>query len=195
MSKVEFRGWPKMKRDNPFHVVITEKIDGTNACIIIRDGKIVGVQSRKRLITPEDDNFGFAGWVYTNQEELLKLGEGYHYGEWAGPGIQKNPHGLEDKTFFLFNTGRWMSNEDRPRCCSVVPLLHVGLLEPETVPNLLLDLVSTYDDAEYCTGSDVSPEGVCVYYPAFDKYTKHTIKSPNGKWYKEPHGYGTTKSD
>ena len=60
---VEFKAWPKIGRYNPFNVTITEKMDGTNACIIIEDGFIVGVQSRKRLITPDDDNFGFAQWV------------------------------------------------------------------------------------------------------------------------------------
>ena len=92
MSKVEFKAWEKIGRDNPFGVTITEKIDGTNACIIIQDGEVVGVQSRKRLITPEDDNYGFAGWVERNIEDIMGLGDGYHYGEWAGLGIQKNPH-------------------------------------------------------------------------------------------------------
>ena len=36
---VEFKPWPKIGRDNPFVVTITEKMDGTNACIIIKDGK------------------------------------------------------------------------------------------------------------------------------------------------------------
>lgn len=101
---LEFKPWPKISRDNPFNVTITEKIDGTNACIIIQDGLLVGVQSRKRFITTLDDNYGFAAWVCENENELLKLGDGYHYGEWAGPGIQKNPHDLNEKTFFLFNS-------------------------------------------------------------------------------------------
>jgi len=50
MNDVDFKAWPKIPRENPFNVTITEKIDGTNACIIIKDGEIIGVQSRKRLI-------------------------------------------------------------------------------------------------------------------------------------------------
>lgn len=180
MGQVEFKPWPKIGRITPFKVTISEKINGTNACIIIdeREG-IIGVQSRKRLITPESDNYGFAGWVERNKEDLLKLGHGCHYGEWAGPGIQKNPHCLDEKTFFLFNTFRWNDdNPNRPQCCSVVPTLFIGQLTPDTVPMLLEDLKNNAPEG-------VTPEGVVVYYHAFKQYTKHTIVSPNGKWAKE----------
>jgi len=177
---IEFKAWEKIPRDNPFNVTISEKIDGTNACIIIVDGEIVGVQSRNRLITAEDDNYGFAGWVDRNSDELVSLGEGYHYGEWAGLGIQKNPHDLACKRFFLFNTFRWNENNpNRPECCSVVPVLFQGELSPGKIPALLEELQAGATPEQ-------TPEGVVVYYHAFRKYTKHTIKSPNGKWCKEP---------
>lgn len=178
---VEFKPWPKIGRITPFKVTITEKIDGTNACIIINeDSEIIGVQSRKKLITPDNDNFEFAQWVYDNEEDIRSMGHGYHYGEWAGVGIQKNPHGLEGRKFFLFNSARWNDNNpNRPDCCDVVPVLYRGNLEPETIPNLLSQLQA--QDEIIGTTS----EGVVVYYHAFDTYTKHTIKSPNGKWCKE----------
>lgn len=178
MSEVQFKAWEKIPRENPFNVTITEKLDGTNACIIISDNEIIGVQSRKRLITPEDDNYGFAQWVSENKDDILGLGEGYHYGEWAGLGIQKNPHDIPGKKFFLFNTFRWNENNpNRPACCDVVPVLFQGQLSPEVIPDLLTKLSES-------AGENQSPEGVIVYYHAFRKYTKHTIKSPNGKWYK-----------
>jgi hypothetical protein len=179
MPNVEFREWDKIPRISPFKVTVTEKINGTNSCIIIADGKIVGTQSRKRLITPENDNFGFASWVKEHEEELKALGDGYHYGEWAGPGIQTNPHGLEKKTLYLFNTFRWNpNNPNRPECCDTVPVLFEGELEPGKIQELLDDLKETADTNE-------TPEGVVVYYHAFRKYTKHTIASPNGKWCKD----------
>lgn len=175
MENVEFKAWPKIPRENPFNVTISEKIDGTNACIIIQKGVIAGVQSRKRFITPENDNYGFALWVSKNEDALLTMGDGYHYGEWAGLGIQKNPLRLEGKRLFLFNTFRWNKNNlSRPKCCDVVPVLYQGMLEPEIIPNLLEDLKA----------KDTVREGVVAYYHAFKKYTKHTIKSPNGKWCK-----------
>jgi len=175
MSNIEFKQWEKIPRENPFTVTITEKIDGTNSCIIIKDGKIAGIQSRKRLITPEDDNYRFAAWVMDNAEDMLGLGEGYHYGEWAGLGIRKNPLQLDGKVFFLFNTLRWNpDNPNRPKCCSVVPILFQGELLPETIPELLVGMKNDTLDRE----------GVVVYYHAFRSYTKHTVNSPNGKWVK-----------
>lgn len=177
MSEVEFKAWPKMTRNNPFLVTITEKMDGTNACIIIEEGKVVGVQSRHRFITPESDNYGFAQWVKANEEELLGLGDGYHYGEWVGLGIQKNPHNLLYKKFFLFDTKRW-DTFLRPACCEIVATVFEGEMDRNTVPELLEQMLLNATAEE-------SPEGVVVYYHAFQKATKHTIRpSPNGKWCK-----------
>jgi len=178
MEIVEFKAWPKIPRDNPFQVTITEKMDGTNACIIIHEGKVVGVQSRKRLITPDDDNFGFAQWVSENNDEIETLGDGYHYGEWTGLGIQKNPHNLPDKRLFLFNTFRWnKDNPNLPECCYVVPVLYQGIMSGTTIKDLLTVLKES-------AGEEEKPEGVIVYSHAFRSYTKHTIISPNGKWCK-----------
>ena len=172
---MNFKGFGKIPRDNPFNVTITEKIDGTNACILIDDdGKLEAVQSRKRFITPEDDNFGFARWVHEHKEELEGLGSGYHYGEWAGPGIQKNHHNLKKKTFLLFNT---YLKDSKPDCCETVPVLFEGVMTSGTVLCLFEDLLNNPDP-------DYTPEGVVVYYHTFKCRSKHTIRSPNGKWCK-----------
>jgi hypothetical protein len=175
---VEFKKFPKIYRDNPFNVTITEKIDGTNACVVIENDKLVGIQSRNKFITPDEDNYGFASWACDNEDQLIGLGDGYHYGEWAGEGIQRNPHRLEGKHFFLFNTYRWTADDVRPECCAVVPILYRGLLTTYIVPQLLVELQENAEE-------DETPEGVVVYYHSFDKYTKHTIKNPDGKWCKD----------
>src|SRR5687767_1693749 len=70
-------------------IVVTEKLDGTNAQIhITQDGRVLA-GSRNRWITPEADNFGFARWVAAHEDELRALGPGSHYGEWWGQGIQR----------------------------------------------------------------------------------------------------------
>lgn len=176
-KNIEFRAWQKITRENPFRATITEKIDGTNGCIIINDGKLAGVQSKNRVITIKDDNFGFAQWALDNAEDLAALGDGYHYGEWAGPGIQHNNHALAERTFFLFNTHRWQ--EQRPACCSVVPVLFDGFIGIDTIKETLERLV--YKDIAI---DGYKPEGIVVYYHAFRRYTKHTLSSPNGKWCK-----------
>ena len=177
MSEIEFKSWGKIKRDNPLNVTITEKIDGTNACVIIQDNEVVGAQSRKRLITKDDDNYGFAQWAEDNSSDLIRLGDGYHYGEWAGVGIQKNPHKLDKKELFLFNTFRWNENNlNLPICCNVVPVLFSGLLEIITIDNVMRDLLDKADAQGY------TAEGIVIYSHAFRQYTKQTFKHSKGKW-------------
>lgn len=120
---LEFKPWPKIPRLSNEKYFITEKIDGTNAAIIITENGEIGAQSRNKLITPDDDNYGFAKWVQANKEELLTMGPGHHYGEWWGLGIRRG-YGQDRKRFSLFNTARWnKDNPNKPTCCDVVPSL------------------------------------------------------------------------
>lgn len=167
MAFREFDKIPRLKRN----VVITEKIDGTNACVVISPEGRISAQSRSRIITPDDDNYGFARWVEDNSEELAKLGEGYHFGEWWGCGIQRG-YGMDRKVFSLFNVGRWTpENPNLPKCCSVVPILAQGAL---------IDADAALEDLRV-NGSRaapgfMNPEGVIVYHSAARMYFKMTIE-------------------
>ena len=176
MNTVEFKPFGKIPRENPLLVTITEKIDGTNACIVIKDGEVVGVQSRKRFITPDSDNFGFASWVNEHKAALLALGDGYHYGEWAGPGIQKNPRNLKDRRFFLFNVFKWGEHNPPPVGCEVVSVLFNGELSKDTLEDIMISL---YDRAIEYEG--YTPEGIVIYHHASRSYSKHTFKNTKGK--------------
>jgi ATP-dependent RNA circularization protein (DNA/RNA ligase family) len=55
-----FEDFPKIARLSR-ECCITEKIDGTNAQVVITEDGQVLAGSRTRFITPEDDNYGFAG--------------------------------------------------------------------------------------------------------------------------------------
>lgn len=177
---VEFTPWPKIARFRGNHVTITEKIDGTNAALIIQEGQLVGYQSRSRLIKPGDDNYGFAFWAYEDKTALeTLLGDGTHFGEWVGPGIQKNPHNLARKTFFLFNTARWEMLPLTPEPVSqlrVVPVLYQGTYEKGLIENVMANLEVAARDAGY------TPEGVIVYWHDTRTYQKATFKTPEGKW-------------
>jgi len=72
-KKLEFQGFPKMARLSR-EIIITEKIDGTNAQILITGDGDLMAGSRTKWITTENDNHGFAKWVEGNRDELLKLG-------------------------------------------------------------------------------------------------------------------------
>ena len=110
----EFVEFPKIARYSR-DVIVTEKIDGTNACVFIgEDGEFL-TGSRTRWITPDADNYGFAKWAQDHKAELLTMGPGRHFGEWWGSGCQRGydlPKG--EKRFSLFNVLRWCLHGSPP---------------------------------------------------------------------------------
>jgi hypothetical protein len=169
---LEFKEFPKIARLNR-EVIVTEKIDGTNAAVVIgEDGTTIGAQSRSRLITPEDDNFGFARWVQDNAQELLKLGPGHHFGEWWGQGIQRG-YGLKEKRFSLFNVSRWNdSNPNRPECCHVVPVLTTGV----GFESVYLALESLRAHGSAAAPGFMKPEGVIAFHAQGNLLFKTTLE-------------------
>ena len=185
----EFIAFPKMARLTR-ECLITEKIDGTNAQVVIYDpilntdagegftsaadpdGKVWNIKaaSRTRFITPDSDNFGFARWVWENAPELVKLGSGRHFGEWYGAGIQRK-YGLDHKRFALFNPARW-SDEPAPACCEVVPVLYRGEFRTSAVDHYLEELRR---EGSRAVPGFMDPEGVVVYHSAAGVGFKKTI--------------------
>lgn len=181
---MDYKPFPKIPRwKGTQHCFITEKIDGTNAQIVINeDCTDLRAGSRTRWITPEDDNFGFAGWCERNKEALLTLGKGSHFGEWYGAGIQRT-YGLREKHLALFNTQRWAAPEQQARIGAIpnvhtVPVLYTGEFSEEAVDNAMRELV------EY--GSKVSPfmnpEGIIIYLPGSRSLFKMTFDGNEPKW-------------
>lgn len=180
----EFRAWPKtprLFRD----MVITEKIDGTNAAVIIEAGFLsdgqtgwcggafhegtfykVGAQSRKRIITPDEDNFGFAGWVSRNTYALVEaLGQGTHYGEWWGSGIQRG-YALTggEKRFSLFNVHRYADvNTSALPELGLVPELYAGPFDTDHVIGISEQLRAS---GSHAAPGFADPEGVIVFHAA-----------------------------
>jgi len=173
---ITFEPFPKLARYFR-EVVITEKLDGTNAQIIITDDGDIGAASRTRLITPEDDNFGFARWVQGNKDELLKLGPGRHFGEWYGQAIQRG-YGLKEKRFALFNVGRWNKDTLPTPLVEVVPTLLVSA-DTEAVA---LAMAKLKDEGSKAVPGYMNPEGVVVYHTASRQMYKATFDNDEGKW-------------
>ena len=117
----------------------TVKLHGTNAAVCYNHKDGLWVQSRSSIITPEQDNAGFAKFVgehrfvFVNIINEIAVDEGIDYsthsvaifGEWAGKGIQKGVGISEiDRAFFIFgikvvpieesaeDTGYWVSHID-----------------------------------------------------------------------------------
>lgn len=162
---MDFEGFPKIPRLNR-EVVITEKIDGTNACVVISDdGKEIMAQSRSRVITPGNDNFGFAGWVQQHEDFLRELlSPGRHFGEWWGAGIQRR-YDQSRKWFSLFNVARWKDLRDFDKAQDI------GLSVVPIIPGDTLELVPQAVSFLRAVGSVAAPgfsdpEGVIVYHTA-----------------------------
>jgi len=199
---MEFQEWGKTHRLFR-EIVVTEKIDGTNACVIFEkvDGPSeympstsyvidpeagdlyeVGAQSRNRLITPEKDNYGFASWVYGNAEELFAaLGPGRHYGEWWGAGIQRR-YDQPGKRFSLFNTHR---HADLPEeiggiLVDSVIVLYQGMFSEEKIVNWAR-ILRQY--GSMAAPGFMNPEGICIYHSQTRQVMKFTFdNNDKSKW-------------
>lgn len=170
---LEFKEFPKIARLNR-EVIVTEKIDGTNAAVIVTEDGQIGAQSRSRIITVNDDNFGFARWVLANHEELLKLGPGYHFGEWWGSGIQRG-YGLTEKRFSLFNVSRWSDPAVRPACCHVVPEIMRG--EPKDSFDVArFALIRLKNEGSLAAPGFMKPEGIVAFHVQGNLMFKATIE-------------------
>jgi len=96
----------------------TVKLHGTNSGVGYNKADGLWAQSRGNIITPENDNYGFAKFVEDNKESFLELHEHIRFvhpelkdgddviifGEWAGGSIQKGVaiSGIE-KSLFIFD--------------------------------------------------------------------------------------------
>ena len=183
---------PRLTRE----IVVTEKIDGTNAQIFIAPGypgqsgaaatwfdeetasdMVMYAGSRSRWVTRDADNFGFASWVHDHAQELAALGPGSHFGEWWGAGIQRK-YGLGEKRFSLFNADRW--SESRPACCDVVPVLYRGMFCTRSIDEQVESLRRCGSAA---APGFMDPEGVVVFHLAGRvgfKKTLHKDELPKG---------------
>lgn len=184
---VDFIPFQKIPRWSNQHIVITEKIDGTNAQIFINeDCTEFRCGSRSRWITPDDDNYGFARWCHDNSEAILSLGKGQHFGEWYGSGIQRG-YGLSGghKRFVLFNTLRWGTDEQRARLAStpigIVPILYQGEFAVKPIDDCMQDLLIKGSQAE---PGYMNPEGIVIYLPGSRSLFKLTYDNIH-KWESE----------
>lgn len=207
-----FKKIPRLVRD----MVVTEKIDGTNAQIhivniasnvstgesrawldfhslAVNGDLVMLAASRSKYLSlgrdgaKDGDNFGFAKWVRENADELWKLGEGRHFGEWWGLGVQRT-YGMTEKRFSLFNTSAWASpmNRNDPRetsevdrtrcfqvpCCHVVPVLARYTFCTTKIQECVERLSR---EGSVAAPGFMKPEGVVVFHAAAGQLFKQTI--------------------
>jgi hypothetical protein len=181
---IPFNKIARLNRD----IIITEKIDGTNAQIYITPKQtgdsgyvsewyengaemVMYAGSRTRWVTLDSDNYGFAKWLSDNADELRKLGPGSHFGEWWGLGIQRN-YGLREKVFSLFNVDRW-NKSNVPACCDIVPVLYEGPFCEEAIKNSLSFL---REGGSVAAKGFPKPEGIVIFHVQGQKLFKITLE-------------------
>jgi hypothetical protein len=169
MSDIVFEEFPKIARLSR-DCVITEKLDGTNAQVLVTETGEVIAGSRSRFLTVDADNFGFAAWARKHADELRELGPGRHFGEWYGQGIQRT-YGLTTRRFALFNVARW--GESRPACCDVVPVLYRGVFDTFHADEAI-DLLRR--DGSRAAPGFMRPEGIVVWHEAARVGFKKTLE-------------------
>lgn len=198
---MEFTEFDKISRLNR-NVIVTEKIDGTNGQVHIRqlavnedlemgyDTQIdvggmrcairAGSRNRWVLYLGSDDNNGFGRWVHQHAHDLAALGVGAHFGEWWGSGIQRK-YGLTEKRWSLFNTGRWKDPGDSlapptatlvPLCCNVVPIIAVGI--GFGVVYEAIEKLKT--QGSFAASGFMKPEGVVAFHEHSRQLFKMTIE-------------------
>jgi hypothetical protein len=187
----EFQAFPKIARLSR-DVIVTEKIDGTNACVFIGDDGEFLTGSRTRWITPDSDNHGFSRWAHEHKADLLTLGPGRHFGEWWGSGCQRG-YGLPkgEKRFSLFNVTRWCLHgqqpqqiltadprivkvqETLPQCVGLVPVLWRGAFDDLNAAGILEEL--RLNGSKAAPGF-MQPEGVVVFHVASGACFKKTLE-------------------
>jgi hypothetical protein len=184
-----FNKIPRLHSD----VIVTEKIDGTNACIEFAgfDGVfLMAAGSRnRRLVTirwedalfpvvkweGKGDNAGFGDWVVRNFLELRGLGYGAHFGEWWGQGIQRT-YGLGEKRFSLFREPKTL-----PACCSVVPRL-ATFSESFDMKRLADLMVTLRVSGSVAAPGFMNPEGIVAFHVRSGQLFKLTYEAgPKGQ--------------
>lgn len=106
------------------------KIDGSNGSVMLTPEGKIAAQSRTKIITPQDDNAGFAKWVNDNIDYFRALDFRSHdadnkqketvtiFGEWAGSKIQKRTSisKIDRKIFAVFAIQYNQDNKETTLC-------------------------------------------------------------------------------
>ena len=176
----DFKPFNKILHISKMYMSITQKIHGSNAQIYIyKDGNEelqIKAGSRTRWLDEVDDNYGFAKFVTGHREELIgNLGEGRHYGEWCGPGINTG-EGLKEKTFCLFN---WKHFGDKvlPVNVTTVPVLYTGKLSLNKINEVMADLKET---GSRLVPGYMKPEGIVIQLD--EQRFKNVFDDEEVKW-------------
>lgn len=190
---MEFKSFNKILHIGKLYMSITQKIHGSNAQIYIKkndDGKFeLRAGSRNKWLTVDDDNYRFAKFCEENKEELIeKLGEGRHFGEWAGNGINTG-EGLQEKIFVLFDWRRF-AGKNLPNRVTIVPLLYRGNLSLDAI-NIAMEVLK--EKGSWLVPGYMKPEGIVIEIDG--QFYKNVFDEEETKWNEKTKSISTNKEE
>lgn len=158
----DFMDYPKIPSYKNLEMRVTQKMCGTNGQIYIFErlsDRFLDLKcgNRTRWITPENDNYGFAKFVYAHKDSFIELlGKGRHFGEWTGPKINSG-EGLSQRMFLLFAS--YYQTLTLPPSTSCVPELYRGEISLVTINKIMKNLK---ENGSYFVPNFMRPEGIVV---------------------------------
>lgn len=193
------------------------KLHGTNAGVRMKkDGQLIA-QSRERDITVGDDNAGFAAFVVRNADMIRQFMQERDaeviFGEWIGPGIQKNVainqlaarqfvmFGLvKDSVLFDYQIGLYVFCEGEVKC--VVPrneTIDIDFNTPDAIVPALERLTAEFEnECPYAKEFGISGIGEGLVWSAaihsFSPWFEHRDQL-RFKTKGEKHGNKSVKTD
>ena len=181
----------------------TVKLHGCNAAIGYSEGEVF-YQSRNRIITPEDDNYGFAAWAEENLKPKLLDSIGRStitgtliiYGEFIGQGIQKGVAVSElPKSFVAFAVS--IDGEEVGSVEAMVMAQHFGIdnvweypyhtiaVDPENIKlitnEVLEKTLEVEEQCPYAFAHGVEGIGEGIVWSSYDANGIARFKSKGGK--------------
>ena len=151
------------------------KLHGTNSSIVFPETGGFYCQARTHVITPEQDNAGFAKWVEANEDlfsHLIGIGV-VVYGEWCGQGIQKGvaitqlpkmfvPFAVRvlhesqpERSYWVRTTAVDFYCNQKLKCIYDFPTweIDIDFSKPEEAQNRLVELTQAVEDESgvYCS--------------------------------------------
>ena len=163
--------------DCPFVIAVDYNHDENYALVLRAGSRVRWIRPKRDDEKGDPDNYGFAKWVSENRDELFKLGEGAHYGEWWGHGIGRKyavDGKLQERKFSLFNVHRWSDTEKRPACCDVVPVLYKGGNFSWAIATALDELSK---NGSVAAPGFMDPEGIVIFHTASQQLYKKFLKN------------------
>lgn len=154
-------------------VVIMEKMDGSSHRVGYRRGlKWCGGHNHMHAIggKSDHDGFGFGAFVgdqgiadrieqYSNEHDISDIGI---YGEFCGPKIQRNPYGLSENRFYVFDVTIDEAWQDWAKVVQIAKALKLDLVPVDASGVFDLAQLDKLIDERSQFGSEYPREGVVL---------------------------------